>query len=166
MDMRAVLTYGDKQALGRDIVETNDTGNLEGMGIYREGFSGKVAGFNTLFTQQLPALTTGTRVASGTSVLNYGSGDPENDYEDVAISPAPGQFKTGLINMDGQTGAVTLVDGETFTIEGVYAYDNRASASTTCRSSALSVTTLRLRVPSLTFVTTRRSSSRVRTRRL
>ncbi len=126
MDMRAVLTYGDKQALGRDIVETNTTGNLEGMGIYREGFSGKVAGFNTLFTQQLPALTTGTRVATGTSVLNYGSGDPENDYEDVAISPAPGQFKTGLINMDGQTGAVTLVDGETFTIEGVYAYDNRA----------------------------------------
>ena len=123
IDMRAVLSYGDKQALGRDMVETNTTGNLDGMGMYREGFSGKVAGFNTLFTQQLPALTVGTRVATATSLTN---GTTAVAYEDVAISGGPGQFKSQLINIDGQAGAVTLVDGETFTIAGVYAYDNRA----------------------------------------
>jgi hypothetical protein len=94
--------------------------------VYREGWQGKIAGIPTTFTQQLPSLTVGTRVATGTSVTNYGAGDPENDYVDVAISPAPGQYMTGLINFDGQTGAVTVLDGETFTIDGVFAYDNRA----------------------------------------
>lgn len=126
--LRAVLGYEDKQALGKDIVEDNTTGNLSGLGdgVYREGWQGKVAGIPTTFTQQLPSLTVGTRVAAATSVTNYGSGNPENDYEDVAISPAPGQFMTGLLNFDGQTGAVTVLDGETFTIAGVFAYDNRA----------------------------------------
>ncbi len=123
MDMKAVLSYGDKQALGRDIVETNTTGNLEGMGVYREGFTGSVAGFKTLFTQQLPALTVGTRTATGASLTN---GTTAVTYESVAISGAPGQFKSQLINIDGQAANVTLVDGETFTIDGVYAYDARA----------------------------------------
>jgi hypothetical protein len=80
----------------------------------------------TLFTQQLPSLTVGTRVAAATSLTNYSSGTFVNTYESVAISPAPGQFKTGLLNFDGQSGAVTIKDGEVFTIAGVYAYDNRA----------------------------------------
>lgn len=122
-NLRAVLTYGDKQALGKDLVETNTTGNLEGMGAYRDGWQGKVAGIPTLFTQQLQPLTVGTRVATGTSLTN---GTTAVDYEDVAISPAPGQYLSQLINIDGQTGSVTLVDGEVFTIAGVYAYDNRA----------------------------------------
>lgn len=126
--LRAIMAYEDKQALGKDIVEDNTTGNLsgEGSGVYRDGWQGKVAGIPTTFTQQLPSLTVGTRVATATTLTNYGSGDPDNDYEDVAISPAPGQFMTGLINLDGQSGAVTLVDGEVFTIAGVFAYDNRA----------------------------------------
>lgn len=124
-NLRAVLTYNDKQALGRDIVETNTTGHLEslGGGVYREGWQGKVAGMMTTFTQQLPALTVGTRVATGASLTNAPTAAT---YEQVAISPAPGQFMTQTINIDGQTGAVTLVDGETFTIAGVFAYDNRA----------------------------------------
>lgn len=123
MNLRAVLTYGDKQALGSDIVQTNTTGNLEGMGIYRKGFSGEVAGIPTLFTQQLPSLTVGSRVASGSSLTN---GTTAVTYASVAISPAPGQYMTQTINIDGQTGSVTLKDGETFTIAGVFAYDNRA----------------------------------------
>lgn len=124
-NLRAVLTYGDKQALGKDLVETNTTGNLSdpASGVYREGWQGKVAGIPTLFTQQLPALTVGTRVASGASLTNAPTAAT---YESVCISAAPGQFLTQTINIDGQSGSVTLVDGETFTIAGVYAYDNRA----------------------------------------
>lgn len=124
-NLRAVLGYEDKQALGRELVETNTTGNLSdpASGVYRDGWQGKVAGIPTTFTQQLPALTVGTRVATGTSLTN---GVTATTYEAVCQSPAPGQFCTQLINIDGQSGAVTLVDGETFTIAGVYAYDNRA----------------------------------------
>lgn len=122
-NLRAVLSYADKQALGKDIVETNTTGNLSGDGVYREGWQGKIAGIPTTFTQQLPSLTVGTRVATGTSLTN---GTTAVTYESVATSPAAGQYMTQTINIDGQTGAVTLKDGETFTIAGVFAYDNRA----------------------------------------
>lgn len=127
-EFRAVLTYGDKQALGSDITGNSNNGSMTNFdsGIYREGFEGKVAGIPTLFTQQLPSLTVGTRVASATSVTNYPSGTFAVTYESVAISAAPGQFMSSTINFDGQSGSVTLVDGETFTIAGVYAYDNRA----------------------------------------
>ncbi len=127
-NLRAVLTYGDKQALGADIVGNTNNGSQTnfGDGVYRNGFDGNIAGIKTLFTQQLPALTVGTRVASATSVTNYSSGTFANNYSDVAISPAPGQYMSGLLNFDGQTGSKTVVDGETFTIAGLYAYDNRA----------------------------------------
>ena len=125
-DLRAVLTYGDKQALANYIVDNNSSMQDMTEGVYRSGFTGKVAGIPTLFTQQLPALTVGTRVATATSVTNYSSGTFIVDYADVAVSGAPGQYMTSTINFDGQTGSVTLKDGEVFTIAGVYAYDNRA----------------------------------------
>lgn len=123
-DLRAVLTYGDKQALGDAIV--NDNASLSGIGdgIYREGFAGKVAGIPTLFTQQLPALTTGSRLT--TSALTAGTADSATTYASVAISGAPGQYKSQILNMDIGAGTETLVDGETFNIAGVFAYDNRA----------------------------------------
>lgn len=126
MDLRAVLSYGDKQALGSAIVSDNASLTDLGDGIYRQGFSGQVAGIPTMFTQQLPALTVGTRVATATSLTNYPTGSFLTTYEASCISGAPGQFMTSTINLDGQTGAVTLVDGEVFTIAGVFAYDNRA----------------------------------------
>lgn len=127
-NLRAVLTYGDKQALGADIVANSNNGSRTEFddGTYREGFTGNVAGFSTLFTQQLPTLTVGSRVATGTTLTNYASGTPAVTYASVAISGAPGQYLTSTINMDGQSGSVTLKDGETFVIAGVYAYDNRA----------------------------------------
>lgn len=127
-DLRAVLTYQDRQALGHSIIANTNNGSRTNFddGIYRRGFDGDVAGFPTLFTQQLPALAVGSRVASGTSLTDYATGDPTNTYESVCISPAPGQYKTGLLKIKGQTGAVTLNDGEVFTIAGVYAWDERA----------------------------------------
>lgn len=128
-DMRAVLTYGDKQALGSNVVSDNASLPDVANGVYRGGWEGSVAGVKTLFTQQLPTLTTGTR--SQTAALTAGTADSATTYENVAISGAPGQFKTQLLNMDIGSGAETIVDGETFTIAGVYAYDNRAKKALT-----------------------------------
>lgn len=128
-DMRAVLTYGDKQALGSNVVSDNASLPDVANGVYRGGWEGSVAGVKTLFTQQLPTLTTGTR--SQTASLTAGTADSATTYENVAISGAPGQFKTQLLNMDIGSGTETIVDGETFTIAGVYAYDNRAKKALT-----------------------------------
>lgn len=124
-DLRAVLTYGDKQALGAAVINDNASLTDIGAGIYRNGWEGKVAGIPTLFTQQLPTLTTGTHggttfVASGGTVVNY---------KDVAISPAPGQYMTQTVSLDVGSATETIKDGEVFTINGVYAYDNRLQAS-------------------------------------
>lgn len=125
-NLRAVLTYGDKQALGRDLVETNTTGNLSdpASGVYREGWQGKVAGVPTTFTQQLPALTVGTRAQA--SALTAGTAESATTYEQVCESPAAGQFMTQLLSIDIGSGTETVVDGEVFTIAGVFAWDARA----------------------------------------
>lgn len=124
MDLRAVLTYGDKQALGSDALSDNASLTDVGEGVYRSGWSGSVAGIPTLFTQQLPAVTVGTRLQA--SALTAGTADSATTYENVCESPAAGQFLTQILNMDIGSGTETIVDGEVFTIDGVYAYDNRA----------------------------------------
>ena len=126
-NLRAVLGFEDWQALGREIVSTNTTGNLNdglGSGIYREGWQGNIAGIPTTFTQQLPSVTTGTRTATG--ALTAGTAQSAGTYEQYCISAAPGQFLTQLLTMNVGAGARTIVDGEVFTIAGVFAYDNRA----------------------------------------
>lgn len=124
--LRAVLSYQDKQALGSDIVANTNNGSMTnfGDGIYRSGFTGEVAGIPTLFTQQLPSFTAGTRATAG--ALTAGTAQSATTYEQVAISPAPGQFKTQLLSINLGGATATVVDGETFTIAGVYAWDNRA----------------------------------------
>lgn len=123
-NLRAVLTYGDKQALGSDVVTpTNAALEEMAVGTFRNGFDGTVAGVPTLFTQQLPEMVTGSRTDGAT---NYPTGDPTNTYENVAISAAPGQYMTATIAIDGVGTSGTVKEGETFTIAGVYAYDNRA----------------------------------------
>lgn len=124
-DLRAVLTYGDKQALGSAVVADNASLQAMGQGVYRNGWEGMVAGVPTLFTQQLPTLVTGTHgaatfVAAGGTVVNYA---------DVAISPAPGQYMTQTVSIDIGSGVETIKDGEVFTIDGVFAYDNRLQAA-------------------------------------
>lgn len=120
----AVLDYSDWQALGSAVLSDNASLTDVGEGVYREGFSGKVAGIPTRFTQQLPSFTTGTRAATG--ALTNGTVESATDYEDVAISGAPGQHKTQLLTIDIGSGTETVVDGDVFTIANVYAYDNRA----------------------------------------
>src|SRR3546814_6873205 len=86
MDLRAVLTYNDKQALGSNVVTNPGNASIpsEGSGIYRSGWTGSIAGIETLFTQQLPSFTVGTRLQ--TSALTAGTADSVTRYESVAIS--------------------------------------------------------------------------------
>lgn len=125
-DLRAVLTYADRQALSETLVAYPATDSLS-TSAFRKGFEGEVNGIPTMFTQQLPTLTVGSRAASGASLVNGGSQNV--DYKDVAVSSAPGRYMTQTIAIDGITGTLTIKAGEVFTIAGVYAYDNRAGAA-------------------------------------
>lgn len=124
-DVRAVLSYADRQALGSDLVADSaaSTASLAGS-TYRSGFSGSVAGIPTLFTQTLPTLTVGTR--NGTAALTAGTAQSATTYASVAISGAPGQYMTQTLSMGTLGANATIKDGEVFTIAGVYAYDNRS----------------------------------------
>lgn len=126
-DLRMVLAYADRQALAETLVAYPATDSLS-TGAFRKGFAGEVNGIPTVFTQQLPAFTTGTRAASGAAIVTAGSQNV--NYKDVATSGAPGQYLTQAFSISGLTGTQTVKDGEVFTIAGVYAYDNRAGVST------------------------------------
>lgn len=122
-DYTAVLDYADWEALGNSVLADNASLADVGEGVYRNGFSGKVAGIPTRFTQQLPSFTVGTR--SATAALVNGTTDTTT-YAAVSTSPAPGQYLTDTMSIDIGAGTETVKDGEVFTIAGVYAYDNRA----------------------------------------
>ena len=68
-------------------------------------------------TQQCPSITVGTRVAGATSLIDNGT--LSVNYRDVKNTMVQ------TIHIDGQSSGVTIVVGETLTIEGVYAYDWR-----------------------------------------
>ncbi len=126
-DLRAVLTFQDRQALADWVVDNNDSALSGGDDLYRNGFSGKVAGIPTMFTQQLPTHIAGSRPATGGTI----NAPAQNvNYRAVAIAPAPGQHLTQLLNIRvSASGTETLRDGDVFTIAGVMAYDNRLQAS-------------------------------------
>lgn len=125
-DLRAVLTYADKQALGDWVVNNNDSALSSSDGIYRQGFTGSIGGIPTLFSQQLQNITNGNDV---TGVAVNGASQSVT-YASVAISGAPGQYKTQTLNIKGVTATTgTVTAGSVFTIAGVNAWDNRANQS-------------------------------------
>jgi hypothetical protein len=126
-DLRAILTYADRQALSETIVAYPAPDSLSTTA-FRKGFEGEVNGIPTMFTQQLPLITVGTRTKSGISTVN---GAAQNvNYKAVSTSAAPGQYLTQtLLIKVSAAGVETVAAGEVFTIAGVNAYDNRLGAS-------------------------------------
>lgn len=125
-DLRAVLTYADREAISETLTAYAATDSLSTQA-FRKGFEGEINGIPTMFTQQLPTLTVGSRAASGAALIN---GANQNvNYKDVAVSSAPGRYMSQTIALDGLTGSQTIKAGEVFTIAGVNAYDNRLGAS-------------------------------------
>jgi len=118
-----IMNHTDEMKLGDQVVKLP---NETGAGVFRKGFSGEVNGIRTLFTNQLPVLTVGTRVAAAGDV----AGAAQNvNYADVAkAGSSNGLHMTQDLLVDGFGAAATIVAGEVFTIAGVFAYDNRKQA--------------------------------------
>lgn len=124
-DLSYVLNYTDMQQLGDQVVKLPAPDRMSSM-TYREGFTGMINGVRTMFTNQLPSLTVGTRVAN--APLINGANQFAN-YADVAkAGTVNGRSMTQTIAVDGLTGTQTIRAGEVFTIAGVFAYDNRKQA--------------------------------------
>lgn len=124
-DIRGVLTYADKQALGATVVGLPALDEMA-TDTYRKGFTGEIGGIPVMFTQQLPTLTVGSRTASATVQVD---GAAQNvNYSDVSISPSPGQYCTQELDLKGLS-TNTIKAGEVFYIAGVYAWDNRLGAA-------------------------------------
>jgi hypothetical protein len=121
-DLRMVLAYEDKQALGTTVVAYTATDSLS-TGTFRKGFEGEIAGLPTMFTQQLGLMTPGTHTAGTVNGANQNV-----TYASVAVSGAPGQYMTSTLILAGQGAAGTIKDGEIFTLPTVFAYDNRKQA--------------------------------------
>lgn len=123
-DLRAILTYNDKQALGAAVISSTFNVDDAANETFRAGFDGLVAGLPTKFSQQLPTITNGTRT-NGT--LN--GANQHVNYSAVSVSASPGQYMTQTVSLAGLGAAGTINDGEVFTIANVNAYDNRLGAS-------------------------------------
>lgn len=125
-NLRGVLPFIDKQKLGKQVaVIPNDNGASPNT--LRVGFKGDLGGVPTMFTQQLPVLTMGTRAATGAALINGGAQNV--NYKAVAVSSAPGFYMSQTLAVDGLAANATIKDGEVFTLVDVYAYDNRKQAS-------------------------------------
>jgi hypothetical protein len=119
-DLRMVLSYDDKQALGTTVVAYTATDSLSTQ-TFRKGFDGEIAGLPTMFTQQLSSVTPGTRTNGTVAGANQNVA-----YNTVSKSTtANGRYLTQTINLAGLGAAGTIADGEVFTIAGVFAWDNR-----------------------------------------
>lgn len=125
-DLRGALNFSDRQALGDFVSRTLPAADAMGTKSFRQGFNETVGGIPTMFTQQLPTLTTGSRTATATILVN---GANQNvNYSAVAVSGAPGRYMTQTLVCDGAT-TQTFAAGDVFTLPGVFAYDNRRQAS-------------------------------------
>lgn len=118
-----IMNHTDEMKLGDQVVKLP---NETGAGVFRKGFSGEVNGIRTMFTNQLPTLTVGTRVAAAGDV----AGANQNvNYADVArAGSVNGRHLTQNLLVSGFGAAATIKQGEVFTLAGVYAYDNRKQA--------------------------------------
>lgn len=123
-DLSYILTYYDMQVLGDQVVKlpNNDSASTT----YRKGFTGEIGGIRTMFTNQLPSLTTGTRASTAEAAVD---GAAQNvDYASVAkAGTSNGQHLSQTILLK-TAGVKTYKAGEVFTFPGVYAYDNRKQA--------------------------------------
>lgn len=126
-ELSYIFNHTDEVKLGDQLVKLP---NESGAGTYRRGFSGEVNGTRTMFTNQLPVLTVGTRAATGAGAVN---GANQNvDYADVAkAGTTNGRHLTQNLIVDGFAAGATVKQGEVFTYPGVYAYDNRKQAPVT-----------------------------------
>lgn len=121
-----VMNYFDMQNLGDQIVKLPAPDSFS-TSTYRKGFSGELNGVRTLFTNQLPVLTVGTRVA--TNCLVNGANQNVNYSAVAKAGTVNGRRLTQNLICDGLAAGATVKAGEVFTVTGSNAYDNRKQAA-------------------------------------
>lgn len=123
-----ILNYTDKERLGSSVTQLPAPDGMA-TSTFRRGFTGEIDGIRTMFTNQLPVFSTGSR-SSTTAAVN---GANQNvDYSAVArAGTVNGRSLTQTLNVNAGGNTVTYKKGEVFTIAGVFAYDNRKQGPVT-----------------------------------
>lgn len=124
-DLSYVFNHTDERKLGDSVVKLPAPDGMS-TSTFRRGFSGELGGIRTLFTNQLPVLTAGSRSAAAGAI----NGATQNkNYADVAkAGTVNGRSLTQALTVDTLGANATVKAGEVFTIDGVFAYDNRKQA--------------------------------------
>ena len=125
-DLAYIMNYTDEMFLGDQIIKLPGPDQFS-TATYRKGFTGELNGIKTMFTQQLPVMTTGTRATTAAGAIN---GAAQNvNYADVAkAGNVNGLHKSQTLVLDTFAAGATIAAGEVFTIPGVFAFDNRKQA--------------------------------------
>lgn len=128
-ELSYIFNHTDEMKLGDQVVKLPGPDSFSTT-TFRKGFSGELNGIRTMFTNQLPVLTVGTRTATGAQLIN---GANQNvNYAAVAKAGASNGLRmTQNLILDTAGAGVTYKAGEVFTIPGVFAYDNRKQANVT-----------------------------------
>jgi len=115
-DLSAVLDFEDSELIRGQLTGTNiDDVNRTALERTRIPIMSEI---DIFATQALPSFTSGDRVSAGTTVINGASQNV--NYRAVK------DVLTQTLNVDGQAAGKTFKAGETFTIAGVFQYDNRS----------------------------------------
>lgn len=127
-DLSFVFNHTDERKLGDQVVKLPAPDGMASS-TYRRGFRGEIGGVRTLFTNQLPILTNGTRSAVAGAI----NGAAQNkNYADVAkAGTVNGRSRTQSLTVDALGANATVKKGEVFTVPGVFAYDNRKQGPVT-----------------------------------
>lgn len=131
-DLSYIMNHTDEMKLGDQVVKLPGPDAFSTT-TFRKGYSGELNGIRSMFTNQLPILTTGTRTGTGANVMEINGANQNVNYADVAkAGSVNGRHMTQTLNItDSAAGSQTIKAGEVFTIAGVFAYDNRKQAAVT-----------------------------------
>lgn len=129
-DLSYIFNHTDEMKLGDQVVKLPGPDQFSTT-TFRKGFSGELNGIRSMFTNQLPVLTAGTRTGTGANVMEVDGASQGVNYADVAkAGSVNGRHLTQTLNItDASTATATFKAGEVFTIAGVNAYDHRKQAA-------------------------------------
>lgn len=129
-ELSYIFNHTDEMKLGDQVVKLPGPDAFS-TATFRKGFSGELNGIRTLFTNQLPVMTTGTRTGTGANIMEVDGANQNVNYADVAKAGATNglHMTQNLQITDASTAAGTFKAGEVFVIAGVFAYDNRKQAA-------------------------------------
>jgi hypothetical protein len=129
-ELSYIFNHTDQMKLGDQVVKLPGPDQFS-TATFRKGFTGELNGIRSMFTNQLPILTTGTRTGTGSNVMEINGANQNVNYADVAkAGSVNGRRMTQTLNItDATTATGTFKAGEVFTIAGVFAYDNRKQAA-------------------------------------